>query len=106
MWVQIPSACFDLAAMKPEATQTLFEQYINASDLEGALSLYDKDAVVIQKDGSINRGIVEIRQHLQRLLSLSPRMSVTVNTLTRRGKNCLGIDELVSYWNLEREQNH
>jgi uncharacterized protein (TIGR02246 family) len=88
--------------MEPESTQTLFEEYINAADLESALSLYDSEAVVIQQDGSIKRGTNEIRQHLEGLLSLKPRISTIVLNTVRVGNVAM----IFSKWRILGESNN
>lgn len=62
----------------PEATQLLFEYHICNANIDELVSLYERDGVVIQKDGQLRRGEQQIREHLDQLLKLKPKISNNV----------------------------
>jgi uncharacterized protein (TIGR02246 family) len=59
----------------PESVQLLFELYVNDRNIEALVRLYEKNSVVIQKDGQFKQGERQIREHLEGLLSLKPKIS-------------------------------
>jgi ketosteroid isomerase-like protein len=65
-------------AFNPEATQLLFQKYVNEGNLGELISLYDQNAVVIEKEGTIKQGGQNIHEHLKKLLALEPTIENTV----------------------------
>lgn len=69
-------------APTPESVQLLFERYVNDRNIEGLIRLYEKNGVVIQKDGQFKQGERKIREHLEGLLELKPKiLNEVVQTL-------------------------
>ena len=59
---------------RPESIQEVFAGLVNRLDIDGLVALYDPQAVVIRKDGSIAVGTDAIREHLSGLLSINPAL--------------------------------
>ncbi len=80
--------------MGPEVVHEQFERRLNAGDLEGLCALYAPEAVMIERDGRLLKGLPAIRVALTGLLSIKP-------TITIRGVQALGTDDvavLVPTW--------
>ncbi len=80
--------------MGPEVVHEQFERRLNAGDLEGLCALYEPEAVMIERDGRLIKGVPAIRVALTGLLLIKP-------TITIRGVQALGTDDvavLVSTW--------
>lgn len=62
--------------MNPETVHELFEKRFNAGDTEGVVALYEPDAVVINRDGTVQQGAAAIRVNLLAMPSPWPRVEV------------------------------
>ena len=61
-------------AFKPEELADLFLEYANTANLEGLVSLYEDDAILITtKEDSIARGKIEIRNFYSKLFAGNPK---------------------------------
>jgi uncharacterized protein (TIGR02246 family) len=60
----------------PTDVHTAVEQAFNAKDLDGLVSLYEKDARMVTPDGSVAEGIDAIREQWQTLLTMNGRMTL------------------------------
>jgi uncharacterized protein (TIGR02246 family) len=58
----------------PADVDRLFAEALSRGDLDGALSMYEEEAVYVQSDGTIARGHAEIRAVLAELIALSPTL--------------------------------
>lgn len=61
----------------PEELGRLFADRVNAGDLRGLLALYEEQATFVGPDGAIASGIDAIRERLQDLLAMAPRITPT-----------------------------
>ncbi len=80
--------------MGAEVVHEQFERRLNAGDPEGLCALYEPEAVMIERDGRLIKGMPAIRVALTGLLAIKP-------TITIRGVQTLGTDDvavLVSTW--------
>lgn len=53
-----------MAAQKPEQICELFKRYMAEGDLKALLSLYDPEAVFLNRSGEVKRGRQELRDEL------------------------------------------
>lgn len=81
----------------PEAVHRRFEQFVNEASLDGALALYDADAVLVERGGKLVIGLNAIREYLAGLLAIRPRITIRHRTTIRAGK----VAVLISDWELE-----
>ncbi|HEX7787038.1 MAG TPA: SgcJ/EcaC family oxidoreductase [Methylomirabilota bacterium] len=70
---------------RPEACDRLFGEHVNAGDLEALLALYEPGCTMVRRDGSLARGHAEIREVLQRLLEMHPRMTTEIVKVVAAG---------------------
>jgi uncharacterized protein (TIGR02246 family) len=63
-----------MVARNPADVDRLFAERLSAGDLEGALTMYDEDAVYIDGDGTESRGHAEIRATLADLIAMHGRL--------------------------------
>jgi uncharacterized protein (TIGR02246 family) len=63
-----------MTARTPADVDRLFAEALSSGDLQGALSLYEPDAIFVQED-EVARGHAEIRTELERLISLNPTLN-------------------------------
>jgi uncharacterized protein (TIGR02246 family) len=62
----------------PEACDRLFVDRVNAGDLDAVLSLYEPVCRMVRRDGSVAQGHAEIREVLERLIAMRPRMTAEI----------------------------
>jgi uncharacterized protein (TIGR02246 family) len=74
----------------PGETVDRLVQAINRADLEGALALYEPEAVMVVEPGQIVRGTPELREALEAFIALSP-------TLRSQAQQVIEAGELASY---------
>jgi uncharacterized protein (TIGR02246 family) len=65
-------------ATTPEEVQRLWARAMNAGDLNAALALYERDAVLVPAPGQRVVGRASIREALAGFLALQPRFSLDV----------------------------
>jgi uncharacterized protein (TIGR02246 family) len=82
---------------KLEGSEKVFQDAVNAGDLEGLLSLYEPDAVFVPAPNETARSSVAIRQAWADLLALKARFSLTTKTRHQVGDIALEATE----WKLE-----
>jgi uncharacterized protein (TIGR02246 family) len=82
---------------KLEGSERIFQDAVNAGDLEGLLSLYEPDAVFVSAPDEVARGSVAIRQVWASLLALGGRFELTTKTRHQVGDIALKAAE----WKLE-----
>ena len=56
-------------AERPEDLGSFFIERANASDVDGLLALYERDAVLVSASGEVMRGIGAIRQALEAMVA-------------------------------------
>ena len=62
----------------PAAVLDLFVRFVHEGRLEAALSLYEPDAVMVEKPGRMARGTGEIRRALQSLIDSRVTLAIEV----------------------------
>lgn len=61
----------------PEDAHRLFAQYFNSGDIDGLLSLYASDAILMSNDGQPVKGHAAIREGLGDFLASKPQIKLT-----------------------------
>ena len=84
-------------AQNPEQAVELVSRRISDRDVEGALALYEPDAVFTPGPGQAVSGHAEIREALARFTALDPTLTSTVRKVLRSGDVAL----VVNAWQLE-----
>ena len=72
-----------MAAHTPEDLHTQFVAFFNAGDLDGLMTLYEKDATLIPQPGSPTVGYHANRQALEQFLALNGRIAITTFEVVR-----------------------
>jgi len=67
-----------MPARTPEECDRLFEQYMNAGDLDALVNLYEAEATFVQQDGQPVRGRESIRQDLAGFAAMKPELQCNV----------------------------
>jgi len=70
-----------MPARKPEECDTLLGEALNRGDLEGAVALYEADAVFVQEPGKVVRGHAAVRGAMQGFLAIKPKLTISVNAV-------------------------
>jgi uncharacterized protein (TIGR02246 family) len=71
-----------------------FADAANAGDAAGIVALYEPDAVIVERDGTLTRGTDAIRRHVDDLLALHPKMEIIQSRSFQNGDLAL----LCSEW--------
>jgi len=87
-----------MAARTPKEVDDLFGQYLNSGNLDGLVSLYESDAVLVQQDRSEARGLEAIRQGLAGFVAMKPKIVMNVVAAVTAGND---VAVLYNDWNLE-----
>jgi uncharacterized protein (TIGR02246 family) len=74
-----------MPAQNPEDVDRLFEQYLNAGDLENLVALYEDDGVLMVPGGEIFQGTARLREGLGGLIAGKPTVSCKVTQTLRAG---------------------
>jgi uncharacterized protein (TIGR02246 family) len=74
-----------MPATTPEQIHRLFETTFNNGDLDGLMSLYEPDAVLVPQPGSVARGTDQVREALQRYLALEGRITLDTKLVVTVG---------------------
>lgn len=80
----------------PAHTVNQLIEAINHGDLDAALALYDKDAVLVAQPGRIARGTEELRRALEGFIA----MKATLRSEAQQVIECGDLALYVSRWNL------
>jgi uncharacterized protein (TIGR02246 family) len=70
-----------MPAHSPEELDQLFEEALNAGDLDALAALYEPQAVFITEPGQTVAGTAAIREVLNAFVSLKPKITVEAQTL-------------------------
>ena len=84
----------------PETTVELVSRRISASDVEGALALYERDAAFTAAPGEVVTGQDAIRAALERFAALEPTLTGRVRKVVQAGDVALVLND----WTLEGRQ--
>jgi uncharacterized protein (TIGR02246 family) len=69
----------------PEACDRLFVDHVNAGDLDAVMALYEPACRMVRRDGSVAQGQAEIREVLERLIAMRPRMTAEIVKVVAAG---------------------
>jgi uncharacterized protein (TIGR02246 family) len=78
----------------PAMIHHAFAEAVNAGDLDRLLSLFDDEAIVIERSGDQTSSPTAIRRHLEQLLALRPTMKIQATHAFVRADTAL----LCSHW--------
>ena len=81
---------------QPVNTVTRLVEAINRADLDGALALYEKDAVLVAQPGQIARGTAELREALAGFTALKATLRAETQQVVEAGDVAL----YVGRWSL------
>jgi len=73
-----------MTAKTPEDVDRLYEECVNAGDLDGVLALYEPGATVVLPDGD-RIGITAFRDSVEQLLTARLRLQMDVTKVVRVG---------------------
>ena len=85
-----------MTAKTPKELSRLFAERTSAADLEGLLELYEQGATLVGPDGGAGGGSEAIRERLEGLLSLEPRLTSSEPVILCAGDVAL----LSSHWRM------
>ena len=85
-----------MPANTPEEAHKLFSQYFEDEDLDGLISLYEPDAVMVPEPGKTLSGSLAIRDGLQAFISLKGKLKLNVQKVIEAGDIAL----VFSTWTL------
>ena len=73
--------------LKPEDPDIMITQALNAGDLDGALALYEPEAVLVTEPGGgkVARGTDAIRQFFSDFIAMKPKARTEVDLAVRVG---------------------
>lgn len=69
----------------PARTVARLAEAINRGDLDAALALYEKDAVMVAQPGQLARGTVELRNALAGFMALKPTLRMQAEQVVEAG---------------------
>ena len=81
----------------PKDTHRLFAEAVSRGALDSLCAMYEPDAVIVEKDGTLSSGTQAIRAHLTHLLALEPTMRIDASWALEHGDVAL----LCSRWSAE-----
>ncbi len=67
-----------MPARTAEECDALFEERINAGDLDGLVALYEPNAAFVPQDGEVLHGTAAIREALAGFVATKPRLKMNV----------------------------
>ena len=74
-----------MSARTAEECDQLFEQHINAGNLDQLVALYEPQASLVQQDGKAARGTAAIRESLAGFVAMKPKLTMNVTKVVRAG---------------------
>ena len=74
-----------MPARTPQECDNLFEQRINAGDLEGLVALYERQATFVPQEGEPVTGTDAIRQALSGFVAMKPKLKMGVTKVITAG---------------------
>jgi ketosteroid isomerase-like protein len=80
----------------PDGVIRLFSDRLNASDVDGALALYEPEAAFVAEPGRWVAGTEEIRAALERFAALEPKLEGEIESVMEAG----GVALVVNRWSL------
>jgi ketosteroid isomerase-like protein len=89
-----------MPANSPEEICSLFQQSMAAGDIDGVLSLYDPEAVILDESGEVKKGEEGLKQNLAPLATAKARFDFTVKQVIQTGDIAL----MHTKWNVSGPQ--
>src|SRR6185503_3720293 len=89
-----------MAAKSPEEICSLFQQYMSEGDMDRVLSVYDPEAVILDKSGQVKKGEDGLRQNLAPFAAVKARFDFTINQVIQAGDIAL----MHTKWNVSGPQ--
>jgi uncharacterized protein (TIGR02246 family) len=74
-----------MPANSPEDICRLFQQYMAAGDLDAVLSVYDPEAVFVNRSGEVKQGRDGLRQELAPFAAMQTRLAFTIKQVIQSG---------------------
>jgi uncharacterized protein (TIGR02246 family) len=74
-----------MPANSPEDICRLFQQYMAAGDLDAVLSVYDPEAVLVNRSGEVKQGRDGLRQELAPFAAMKTRFAFTIKQVIPSG---------------------
>lgn len=78
----------------PASIHHAFAEAVNAGDLDRLVSLFDDQALIVERSGEQTSGATAVRRHLEQLLALQPKMQIVATYTFSRSDTAL----LCSHW--------
>jgi ketosteroid isomerase-like protein len=69
----------DTSCTTPELTSGGFARAINEGDVEGALSFWAEDAVIVSPDGVQTQGLTALRERFTQLIATGAQLEIVVS---------------------------
>ena len=89
-----------MPAKSPEDICSLFQQSMAEGDIEGLLSLYDREAVIMDKSGEVKKGEEGLRQNLAPFAAVKARFDFAIKEIIQTGDIAL----MHTKWNVSGPQ--
>jgi ketosteroid isomerase-like protein len=74
-----------MPAKSPEEICSLFQEYMAEGDNDGVLSLYDPEAIILDKSGEVKKGEEGLRQNLAPFADAKARFDFTIKQVIQTG---------------------
>lgn len=74
-----------MPARSPEEICDLFQRYMAEGDIDAVMSVYDSDAVLLNRTGKLQKGEEELRQELALFAAQKVRFSFNIKQVIRSG---------------------
>ena len=75
-----------MAAKTPEEVDRLFEEGVNAGDVDGVLALYEPGATLVMPEGDL-RGSAAFRESTEQMIAAQLRVRLKVTKVVRVGED-------------------
>jgi uncharacterized protein (TIGR02246 family) len=76
-----------MPAHTPEECDHMFEERINAGDLDGLVALYESDATFVPQEGDALHGTAAIRAALAGFVAMKPTLKMKITRVIPVGKD-------------------
>ena len=76
-----------MAARTPEDCDRLFEEHVNAGEVEAVVALYEEGGSLVQHDGGVATGHVAVRGVIARLVAIQPKLRNDVVRVIQAGED-------------------
>ena len=76
-----------MPARTAEECDQLFEQHINAGNLDGLVALYEPDATFVPQEGEVVHGTAAIRAALAGFVAMKPTLKMKITRVIPVGKD-------------------